>query len=126
MFQSIAAISVGASTGAVLRWMLSIKLNPVLPGMPLGTLSVNLAGGYLIGVAVAWFANHPSVAPEWRLLITTGFLGGLTTFSAFSAEVITLLQQHKLGWALGTMSVHVAGSLLMTALGVWTVMLFAK
>jgi CrcB protein len=126
MFQSIAAISVGASTGAVLRWMLSNKLNPVLPGMPLGTLTANLAGGYLIGIALAYFANHPEIAPEWRLLITTGFLGGLTTFSAFSAEVVTLLQQHKLGWALATMSTHVAGSLIMTALGIATVMLFAK
>ncbi|HEY3487895.1 MAG TPA: fluoride efflux transporter CrcB [Gammaproteobacteria bacterium] len=126
MFQSIAAISVGASTGAVLRWALSNKLNPLLPGMPLGTLASNLIGGYLIGVAVAHFADHPAIAPEWRLLIMTGFLGGLTTFSAFSAEVILLLQEHKLGWALATMSAHVAGSLLMTMLGIGTVMLFAR
>ncbi len=126
MLQSIAAISVGASTGAVLRWLLSNKLNPLLPGMPLGTLTVNLVGGYLIGIAVAHFANHPEIAPEWRLLITTGFLGGLTTFSAFSAEVILLIQAQKLGWALATMSAHVAGSLIMTALGIGTVMLFAK
>lgn len=126
MFQSIAAISVGASTGAVLRWVLSNKLNPVSPGLPLGTLASNLIGGYLIGVAIAWFANNPSISSEWRLLISTGFLGGLTTFSTFSAEVVTLLQQHKFGWALATMSAHVAGSLIMTALGIGTVMLLVK
>lgn len=126
MLQSILAISVGASTGAVLRWALSVRLNSVLPNMPLGTLTANLIGGYLVGVAIAWFAQHPSISPEWRLLITTGFLGGLTTFSAFSAEVVLLLQEQKLGWALGTLSAHVAGSLLMTALGVGTVMLLVK
>jgi CrcB protein len=123
MFQSIAVISAGASTGAVLRWILSNKLNPLLPGLPLGTLASNLIGGYLIGVAIAWFANNPSISPEWRLLIITGFLGGLTTFSTFSAEVVMLLQQHKLGWALGTMSTHVAGSLIMTMLGIATISL---
>jgi CrcB protein len=126
MLQSIAAISVGASTGAVLRWVLSTRLNSILPGMPLGTLTANLLGGYLIGIAIAWFANNPSISPEWRLLITTGFLGGLTTFSAFSAEVVLLLQEHKLGWALATLSAHVAGSLIMTALGIGTVILFTK
>jgi CrcB protein len=123
MFQSIAAISVGASTGAVLRWVLGTRLNAVLPNMPLGTLTANLAGGYLIGVAIAWFANNPSVSPEWRLLIITGFLGGLTTFSTFSAEVVTLLQEGKLGWALGTMAAHVGGSLTMTLLGIGTISL---
>ncbi|HEX5057240.1 MAG TPA: fluoride efflux transporter CrcB [Gammaproteobacteria bacterium] len=126
MFQSIAAISVGASTGAVMRWMLSNKLNPVLTTLPLGTLASNLIGGYLIGVAIAWFSNNPSLAPEWRLLIITGFLGGLTTFSSFSAEVVTLLQENRLGWAFTTMSAHVAGSLVMTALGIGTVALFMK
>jgi CrcB protein len=126
MLQSIAAISVGASTGAVLRWVLSTRLNSILPGMPLGTLTANLLGGYLIGIAIAWFATNPSISPEWRLLITTGFLGGLTTFSAFSAEVVLLLQEHKLGWALATLSAHVAGSLIMTALGIGTVILFTK
>jgi fluoride exporter len=124
MFQSILAVSVGASAGAVLRWALSVRLNSALPNMPLGTLTANLVGGYLIGIA--WFAQHPGLSPEWRLLITTGFLGGLTTFSAFSAEVVLLLQEHKLGWALGTLSAHVAGSLIMTALGIGTVMLFTK
>jgi fluoride exporter len=126
MFQSILAISVGASAGAVLRWALGVRLNAMLPNMPLGTLTANLVGGYLIGVTIAWFAQHPDISSEWRLLIATGFLGGLTTFSAFSAEVVLLLQEHKLGWALGTMSAHVAGSLIMTALGIGTVMLFTK
>jgi fluoride exporter len=110
----------------VLRWALGVRLNAMLPNMPLGTLTANLVGGYLIGVTIAWFAQHPDISSEWRLLIATGFLGGLTTFSAFSAEVVLLLQEHKLGWALGTMSAHVAGSLIMTALGIGTVMLFTK
>jgi CrcB protein len=126
MFNSILAISVGASAGAVLRWTLGVRLNAMLPNMPLGTLTANLAGGYLVGIAIAWFAQHPGLSPEWRLLVTTGFLGGLTTFSAFSAEVVTLIQEHKLGWALTTLSAHVAGSLIMTALGVGTVMLLSK
>lgn len=123
MFHSILAISVGASSGAVLRWLLSTRLNAVLPNLPLGTLTANLIGGYLIGIAIAWFAHHASLSPEWRLLIITGFLGGLTTFSTFSAEIVTLLQEGKLGWALGTMSAHVAGSLILTLLGIGTVSL---
>lgn len=124
MLQSIAAISIGASCGAVLRWMLGVKLNAVLPGMPLGTLTANVAGGYLVGLAIAWFAAHPSLAPEWRLLIITGFLGGLTTFSTFSAEVVTLLQAGRLNGALGVLAAHVLGSLAMTVLGIATFSLF--
>ena len=83
--------------------------------------SRNTSGGYLIGVAVAFFGNNPALAPEWRLFIITGFLGGLTTFSTFSAEVVSLLQQGRLAWAMGSIALHVVGSLLMTLLGIATV-----
>ena len=121
MLKAIAAISLGASVGAVARWQLSLALNALFPLLPLGTLAANLIGGYLIGIAVAWFAFHPGVAPEWRLLIITGFLGGLTTFSTFSAEVVSLIQAQRLGWAMMTIMAHLIGSLAMTALGIVTV-----
>jgi CrcB protein len=120
MWKSILAIALGAALGAVLRWVLGLKFNSLFPTIPLGTLSANLLGGYIIGLAIAYFAQMPGLAPEWRLLIITGFCGGLTTFSTFSAEVVTLLQQGRLTWAVGAISVHVAGSLLMTLLGMAT------
>jgi len=85
--------------------------------LPPGTLTANLIGGYIIGFAVAYFAQAPNIAPEWRLFIITGFCGGLTTFSTFSAEVVTLLQQGRLAWAMSAIATHVAGSLLMTLSG---------
>lgn len=121
MLPSILAISVGAAAGAILRWLLGTVLNSLFPTIPLGTLSANLAGGYLIGVAMTLFASLPGLAPEWRLLVITGFLGGLTTFSTFSAEVTILLQQGRFLWAGAAISAHVAGSLLMTLLGIATV-----
>lgn len=121
MFQSIVAVSVGASFGALLRWFFGIQLNSLFPAIPPGTLASNLIGGYLIGVAVAFFGNHPALPPEWRLFVITGFLGGLTTFSTFSAEVVSLLQQGRLAWAMGSITLHVVGSLLMTLLGIATV-----
>ena len=121
MLPSILAISVGAAAGAILRWLLGTMLNSLFPTIPLGTLSANLAGGYLIGVAMTLFASLPGLAPEWRLLVITGFLGGLTTFSTFSAEVTILLQQGRFLWAGAAISAHVAGSLLMTLLGIATV-----
>lgn len=121
MFQSIVAVSVGASFGALLRWFFGIQLNSLFPAIPPGTLAANLIGGYLIGVAVAFFGNHPALPPEWRLFVITGFLGGLTTFSTFSAEVVSLLQQGRLAWAMGSIALHVVGSLLMTLLGIATV-----
>lgn len=121
MVASILSICAGASLGAVLRWLLGILLNPLFPSVPPGTLAANLIGGYLIGVAMAVFAAHPGLSPEWRLLIITGFLGGLTTFSTFSAEVVTLIQQGRILWAAGAVGVHVAGSLFMTVLGLATV-----
>lgn len=123
MISSILAISVGASTGAVLRWMLGMSLNSVFPLMPLGTLAANLIGGYLAGIALVFFGSVTGIADHWRLLTVTGFLGGLTTFSAFSAEVVTLMLQGRLALALMAGLAHVGGSLLMTLAGVGTLML---
>ncbi len=118
---AVMAISLGAALGALLRWVLGNQLNALFPMLPPGTLAANLLGGYLIGLAVAFFASHPTLPPEWRLLVVTGFLGGLTTFSTFSAEVVTQLMAGRLGWSLMTVLVHVAGSITMTLLGIGTV-----
>jgi CrcB protein len=126
MFYSIAAIGLGASCGAVLRWFLDTSFNSLFPNLPLGTLTANLLGAYFNGVAMALFASQPHLSPEWRLLIITGFLGGLTTFSTFSAQVTELLQQDKILWAGTTIAAHVAGSLVMTFLGLATVALLKK
>ena len=117
MWKPILAIAIGSALGALLRWFLGLKLNSLLPSIPPGTLTANLVGGYIIGAAVAYFAAAPGLAPEWRLLVITGFCGGLTTFSTFSVEVVTLLQEGRLAWAMGAIAVHVTGSLLMTLLG---------
>lgn len=119
-YAAFIAIGVGAAVGAWLRWGLGLWLNPVLPTLPLGTLAANLIGGYLIGVSIAFFAQQPGLSPEWRLLIITGFLGGLTTFSTFSAEIFTLISRQQWGWSALSVSLHLFGSVLMTALGVWT------
>jgi fluoride exporter len=121
MLKSILAIGIGAALGALLRWWLGTQLNRLLPTLPPGTLAANLIGGYIIGVAIAFFAALPALAPEWRLLVITGFCGGLTTFSTFSAELVTLLQQRQTGWFCAEIAVHLGGSLLMTLLGVGTV-----
>jgi len=113
----VLAISSGAAAGALLRWQLGVRLNSLLPTLPLGTLAANLVGGYIIGLAIAYFAQAPNIAPEWRLLIITGFCGGLTTFSTFSAEVVTRLQEGQLGWVMGAIAIHVIGSLAMTLAG---------
>uniref|UniRef100_E6QPV1 Protein crcB homolog n=1 Tax=mine drainage metagenome TaxID=410659 RepID=E6QPV1_9ZZZZ len=117
---ALVAVGVGAALGAWLRWILGIWLNPLFPTLPLGTLAANLGGGYVIGLSIAFFAAQPSLSPEWRLLIITGFLGGLTTFSTFSAEVFTLLSRQQWGWGGLEILAHVAGSISMTALGVLT------
>lgn len=117
MWKPILAISLGSALGALLRWGLGTKLNSLFPDIPPGTLTANLIGGYIVGLAVAYFAQAPDIAPEWRLLIITGFCGGLTTFSTFSAEVVTLLQQGRLSWAMSAIAIHVSGSLLMTLAG---------
>jgi len=113
-----AAISLGASGGASLRWWLGHRLNPVFPTLPLGTLAANLLGGFLVGVAVSFFEKHPGLPPEARLMVITGFMGGLTTFSTFSAEVVSLIGNEEYLWALGAASVHLLGSLLLTGLGI--------
>ena len=113
------AVFGGAGFGAWLRWALGLWLNPVLPLLPLGTVAANLLGGLLVGVASAFFTQHSTLAPEWRLLAITGFLGGLTTFSTFSAEVVGLLARQQFGWALATAALHLVGSLALTALGMW-------
>jgi CrcB protein len=120
---SIIAISVGAALGALLRWLFATRLNALFPALPPGTLAANLVGGYLVGVAIAFLGAHPSLPPQWRLFIVTGFLGGLTTFSTFSAEVVGNLAQGHVGWSLATVAAHVVGSVAMTLLGIGTVSL---
>jgi CrcB protein len=115
------AIGGGAVLGAWLRWGLGLWLNPALATMPLGTLAANWIGGYLVGVAVAVFHINAELSPELKLFIITGFLGGLTTFSTFSAEVVTQIQRTEYGWAVATASLHLFGSLLLTGLGIFTI-----
>ncbi|MDG2969403.1 fluoride efflux transporter CrcB [Pseudomonas extremaustralis] len=117
MMKSLVVIAVGASLGAWLRWLLGMKLNALFPTIPPGTVVANMVGGYIIGLAIAFLAASPTLSPEWRLLIITGFCGGLTTFSTFSAETVALIQEGRLLWALGSISLHVLGSLAMTAAG---------
>ena len=125
MWKPIRPSLLGADLGALLRWQLGLRLNTLFPSLPPGTLTANLIGGYIIGLAVAYFAQAPNIAPEWRLLIVTGFCGGLTTFSTFSAEVVTLLQAGRLAWAMRAIATHVAGSLVMTPAGLATWQLFS-
>ena len=117
---AIIAVGLGAAAGAWLRWGLGLWFNPALPELPLGTLAANLVGGYLIGLAVAFFMQHPGLSPEWRLFVITGFLGGLTTFSTFSAETVTLLMRGQYAWGATIVAAHLGGSLLMTVLGMQT------
>ncbi len=114
----IAAVGVGAAVGAWLRWVLGQFLNALFPAIPPGTLAANLVGGYVVGAAIAYFSQAPGVAPEWRLLIITGFCGGLTTFSTFSAELATLLAAGRWTLLAGAVALHVGGSLAMTLLGI--------
>ncbi len=119
--KSIIAISLGASLGALLRWVLSFSLNSYFPEIPPGTLAANLIGGYIIGLAVALFAAFSGLSPEWRLFVITGFCGGLTTFSTFSSELVSHLQEGRALWACGAAAVHLFGSVLMTFAGIGTV-----
>jgi len=118
-----AAVGIGAAAGAWLRWWLGIALNHLIPTLPLGTLAANLVGGYLIGVAVALMDHYQALPPELRLFVITGFLGGLTTFSTFSAEAATLLMHQQGGWFAALILGHVAGSILMTFAGIATIRL---
>lgn len=113
------AVFCGAGFGAVLRWLFALWLNPLWPAMPLGTLAANLLGGLLVGLASSVFSQQGAVPLELRLLVITGFLGGLTTFSTFSAEVVGMLVRQQALWALATAGAHLAGSLLLTGAGLW-------
>jgi CrcB protein len=115
------AVGVGAVLGAWLRWWLGIALNAVTPNLPLGTLAANLIGGYLVGVAVEYFSQQGAIPVEMRLFVITGFLGGLTTFSSFSAEAVGLLMESRYAWAFLLISSHLIGSIVMTVLGIFTV-----
>jgi len=108
---NFAAVGLGAALGAWLRWGLSLWLAGAHPRVQIGTLAANLIGGYLIGIAVGFFAGYPQLSPAWRLFAVTGFLGGLTTFSTFSAEAMDLLQRGQYGWALAHTLLHLAGSI---------------
>jgi fluoride exporter len=121
MYLSIIAVGIGGGLGSLLRWALGLRLNAVFPNLPLGTFAANVIAGYIIGVAVAFFARFPDISVEWRLFIITGLMGGLSTFSTFSAEVVAHLQEGRFGWALTEIALHVGASLLMTALGIATV-----
>lgn len=122
---TVIAICLGASVGALSRWQLGLWLNPASAGlMPLGTLAANLIGGYLVGVCVGVFQQLPDLDPVWRWALVTGFLGALTTFSSFSAEVVAMLQQGRYALAAGTSLLHLFGSLALTVLGIKTVAMF--
>jgi CrcB protein len=115
------AVGSGAAVGACLRWWLGVLLNSIFPTLPLGTLAANLLGGLLMGCAMELLTRHTAVPPEVRLLATTGFLGGLTTFSTFSAEVVTLLFRKEFLWTAIALGTHVAGSLAMTVVGIMAI-----
>jgi fluoride exporter len=120
------AVGIGAALGAWLRWILGMWLNAIVPALPLGTLAANLVGGYLVGLAVAYFGEHAGVPAEARLFVITGFLGGLTTFSTFSAETVALLARAQYAWAAAIITSHLAGSILMTVFGMLTVRWLAR
>jgi CrcB protein len=124
MWLSILAIFFGAGLGALLRAGFNVLSVGTASVIPMGTLLSNMVGGYLVGLAVAFFGNNPQLSPEWRLLVITGFLGGLTTFSSFSAEVVSFIQRGEFTWALGTALLHIVGSLVLTFLGILTYQAF--
>jgi fluoride exporter len=115
------AVAVGAVLGAWLRWWLGNQLNEEFPNLPLGTLTANLVGGYVIGLAIEYLSEHATLPAEARLFVITGFCGALTTFSTFSAEVVTLLSEQRYGWGLVHIASHLVGSVVMTVLGILTV-----
>ncbi|MBV8784946.1 MAG: fluoride efflux transporter CrcB [Gammaproteobacteria bacterium] len=121
MWKSFAAVAFGGGLGALLRWWLGLALNAHWPALPPGTLAANLLGGYIVGAAIGFFGTYPALAPEWRLFVITGFCGGLTTFSTFSAEVVTLLAQGRTAAAGAAAAAHLFGSVLLTFAGIATV-----
>lgn len=114
---AVLAISLGSIIGALLRYGLSLAMNALVPPIPMGTLASNLIAAYIVGFAIAYFGMAPGLSPVWRLFVITGLAGGLSTFSTFSAELLTLLRDGRLGWSAGMLALHVGGSLTMTALG---------
>ena len=125
-FLSVFAVGIGAFAGALLRWLFGLLLNPLLPALPLGTLAANLLGGFVIGAALGVFDQFQSLPPELRLFVTTGFCGGLTTFSTFSAETVTLFLRQQYGWTAAIVAAHLFGSLLMTLAGIGLMRLLLK
>lgn len=125
-FTGFLAVGGGAAAGAWLRWLLGTAFNSAFPALPLGTLAANLIGGYLMGIAMGFMAHYETMSPEMRLLVTTGFLGGLTTFSSFSAETVTLIARNEYGWTALLVVAHVAGSILLTLAGIETVRLLVR
>jgi CrcB protein len=123
---AVLAVALGGAIGALARWMLSYKLNVFFPAIPPGTLASNVLGGYIVGIAIAFFAARPDIAPEWRLFLITGFCGGLTTFSTFSAEVVMLIQQGELAKMTAAIALHLVGSLAATILGIATFSALAR
>jgi CrcB protein len=123
---SFLAVGFGAFAGAVARWLLGIALNPVLPSLPLGTLAANLVGGLVMGLALGAFSHYEALPIAWRLAITTGFLGGLTTFSTFSAETVTLFLREQYGWTATIIAAHLFGSLRMTLAGIGLVRILLR
>ncbi len=124
MWTSILVVLAGGASGCLLRWALGNGLNTLFPAIALGTLVANWVGGYLVGLSLAHFAAHPELPSHWRLLVITGFLGGLTTFSSFSGEVVLLLRDQRLGLACAAVGLHLGGSLVLTALGMASLRLF--
>ncbi|WP_340620772.1 fluoride efflux transporter CrcB [Xenorhabdus siamensis] len=116
MMNLILAVFIGGGFGSLLRWFIGLRLNNASAPIAIGTLTANCIGAFIIGLGLAYFSKTTHLAPAWKLMLTTGFCGGLTTFSTFSAEVVYLLQAGKISWALSTILANVIGSLLMTAL----------
>lgn len=123
---SFLCVFVGGAIGSVLRWMISVALNPIQPNLLLGTLAVNLIGGFVIGAAIAFFDHFHQLPPEWRLFVITGLCGGFTTFSAFSGETVNLLLRQEYGWSFATIATHMLGSFAMTFLGIGLVRMLFK
>ncbi|RSK67514.1 fluoride efflux transporter CrcB [Enterobacter huaxiensis] len=119
MLQLLLAVFIGGGTGSVARWFLSMRFNPLHQAIPMGTLAANLIGAFIIGMGLAWFNRMTHIDPMWKLLITTGFCGGLTTFSTFSAEVVFLIQEGRVGWALTNVAVNMLGSFALTGIAFW-------
>ena len=119
MLQLLLAVFIGGGTGSVARWFLGMRFNPLHQAIPMGTLAANLIGAFIIGMGLAWFNRMTHIDPMWKVLITTGFCGGLTTFSTFSAETVFLFQEGRIGWALVNIAINMLGSFAMTGIAFW-------